>query len=71
MPTEITIYTAEDLVKRAVRNAVPHKTEPSCWFGAIMDTFGVGSTMAREICKAHGLDPDEKVDGVHCSACNP
>lgn len=64
-------YSSHDLVKRAVRNAIPHTAGPSERWVAIGDTFAVGSTVAREICKTYGLDPHEYVDGVNCISCNP
>ncbi|OEU75925.1 MAG: hypothetical protein BA864_05025, partial [Desulfuromonadales bacterium C00003093] len=59
-------YSSHDLVKRAVRNAMPHTIGPAGRWVAIRDTFAVGSAVAREICKAYGLDPHEKVRGVRC-----
>lgn len=59
------------LVKRAVMNAAPHKASSAPRWVAVMDTFALGSTYAHELCRNHGLDPDEMVHGVDCIACNP
>lgn len=64
-------YSSHDLVKRAVRNAMPHTAGPSPRWVAIADTFAVVSTVAMEICRTYGLDPHEQVHGVHCISCNP
>ena len=63
--------TDEQLVKRAVRNARARDTGDSPRWVAVMDTFGLGSTYAHELCTAHGLNPDEKVNGPTCKGCNP
>ena len=64
-------YTFPNLTERAIRNAIPHTTDPSERWVAIGDTFAVGNTVAIEICKAYGLDPHEFVHGVTCISCNP
>jgi SHS2 domain-containing protein len=64
-------YTYEELVKRAIRNAVPHIAGEAERWVAVMDTFATGSTVAIELCKYFELDPNEKVHGVNCIACNP
>ena len=67
----VTDYTPESMVARAVRNAKPRHTGDAPRWVAVMDTFGLGSTYAHELCRNHGLDPDEIVSGVHCLSCNP
>jgi len=63
-------YTHESLVERAMRNAKPRNLGPAQRWVAVMDTFATGSTMAWELCKRFGLDPEEVVAGVHCPSCN-
>lgn len=60
--------TAEQLVERAVRNAHPRETGRAPRWVAVMDAFGIGSTYAYDLCKMHGLDPDELVRGPRCSS---
>lgn len=67
----VTDYSQESLVDRAVRNAKPHTAGEAPRWVAVGDVFALGSTYARELCRIHGLDPDEKVTGVHCLSCNP
>ena len=67
----VTDYADHDLVARAVRGARPHKYGPAPRWVAVMYTFGLGSTYAHDLCRLHGLDPDEVVDGVRCLACEP
>jgi len=64
-------YSMESMVERAVRNARPHKCGPSPRWVAVMDTFALGSTFAYELCRIHGLDPEEEVIGPRCLACEP
>jgi len=64
-------YSAEELVCRAMRNARPRRYGNSPRWVAVMDTFGTGSTVARNLCLEHRLDPDEEVKGVRCIACEP
>lgn len=59
----------EDLVRRAVRNAGPHKLIHSPRWGWVKDTFGVGSTKARKLCTIFGLDPDEVIEDRRCTEC--
>jgi hypothetical protein len=67
----VTDYTDKDMVRRAVMNAKPRECGDSPRWVAIMDTFGLGSTYAHDLCRVHGLDPEEKVSGARCRACNP
>lgn len=60
-PRSVSDYTAEELVSRAVRNARPHECGESPRWVAIQDTFALGSTYSIQLCRIHGLDPDEKV----------
>lgn len=71
---ELTVasISAEDLVKRAVMNAKPRN--PGEWprWVAVMDAFGLGSTYATQLCRAHGLDPDQKIPSpTRCMSCQP
>lgn len=52
------------LLKRAVtscRGRQYRKGDKHPRWTAVMDTFGLGSTYARELCQRYGLDPDEMV----------
>lgn len=54
----------EKLLGRAVRGARSHKHRKGQkhWrWVAVMDTFGLGSTYAHQLCRRFGLDPEEKV----------
>lgn len=54
--------TDEDLINRAVKNARPnYGNGPAPRWGAVMDVFAVGSTVARYLCERAGVDPDEKL----------
>jgi hypothetical protein len=70
-PRSVSDYTAEELVSRAVRNARPHACGESPRWVAIQDTFALGSTYSIQLCRIHGLDPEEKVSGPRCISCNP
>jgi hypothetical protein len=48
----------DELLRRAVRSARP-KYKASPRWAAVMDTFGLGSTYARQLCHRFGLDPNE------------
>lgn len=48
-----------ELVRRAVRTCRGKRRGPR-WV-AVMEMFGLGSTYAHQLCRKHGLDPDEKV----------
>ena len=64
-------YTDENLVRRAVMNARSKETGESPRWVAVMDTFGLGSAYAHDMCRLYDLDPDEVVSGVWCHTCNP
>lgn len=53
----------EELLRRAVRSArqkkYGHVKHPR-WVG-VMDSFSLGSTYARNLCRRFGFDPDEMV----------
>lgn len=53
-------YTDADLVKRAVKNAGNIGGRRLRW-AAVALNFGLGSTSAAALCRACGLDPDERV----------
>lgn len=53
-------YPPEQLVARAVRNARPRQDRyPEQRWICVQAAFGLGSTYAKELCRLHGLDPDE------------
>lgn len=62
-------YSLQSMVERAVKNARPHQCGEAPRWVAVMDTFALGSTFAGELCRIYGLDPDEKVIGPRCLAC--
>ena len=67
----VTDIPNEDLVARAVKNARPRTCGESPRWVAVGDTFALGSTYSIELCRIHGLDPHEKVNGPRCISCNP
>lgn len=67
----VTKISNEELVRRAVMNAMPHQCGEHPRWVAMHDTFALGSTYSVEICRLHGLDPEEKVNGPRCVACEP
>jgi len=57
------LFDERDLIGRVMRHATPakgkHSGEPRwAWVSC---TFAVGSTVARALCREHGMDPDERV----------
>lgn len=56
-----------ELLRRAVNLARPDRTTDAPRWVAVMDTFGLGSTSATELCRRFGLDPHERVRGARCS----
>jgi len=67
----VTDYSPESMVVRAIRNAKPRQCGEAPRWVAVMDTFALGSTFAAQLCRIHGLDPDEMVSGPRCISCNP
>ena len=59
--------TDEDLLRRAVTCARPHRNLEAPRWVAVRDVFGLGSTKATELCRRFGLDPDAKVPGIPCN----
>ena len=47
-----------ELVRRAVTACRGRRGDPQ--WAAVMDTFGLGSTFARQLCRKHGVDPDRR-----------
>ena len=45
-----------ELMDRALRSLRPSKRKP-LWV-LVMETFGLGSTFAYQLCRRHGLDPE-------------
>lgn len=64
-------YSDSDLLSRAVRGARARTNGTHERWVAVMDTFGLGSTYAVELCRIHHVDPHEEVSGATCPACNP
>ena len=63
-------YDAFELVERAIRNAKPRIGSDAPRWVAVKYAFGVGSTLAHELCRAYGFDPDEIVISPKCEACD-
>lgn len=63
------VFFQSELIERALRNARPHRTTPAKLWVAVKDIFAVGSTEAKQLCCAYGMDPYKEVGGVQCSAC--
>lgn len=63
-------YTFFDLVDRAVRNAKPDTTGKTERWVAVRDTFGVGKTTAKKLCRSYQLDPSKEVFGTYCPYCD-
>lgn len=61
------MYDHGDLVMRAVRNAGLHSMEKTYRWVHVKHVFAVGSTVATELCRKFGVDPDEVVGG--CFDC--
>ncbi len=56
----MTMPTDEELLGRAVRQAqLPRDAAMGPRWRAVMDTFQLGSTYAKELCERFGVDPDE------------
>lgn len=62
-------YDTTELVERAIRNARPIQigVDAPRWV-AVKYAFGVGSNLARELCRAYGYDPDDIVVGLRSDA---
>lgn len=74
MPATGTVADISDaeLVRRAVRNAKPRQAGRAPRWVAVMDTFGLGSTYATQLCRKYGLDPDEQSPYyIRCISCSP
>lgn len=55
-------FEEKELLRRALRNlrSSPRRTPRVRW-ALVMETFGVGSTVARALCLELGMDPEELV----------
>ena len=62
--------TDEDLVSRAMKNLQNRGFGYAPAWAIVMETFGLGSTYAHELCRNHNIDPDKQIFGVICEACN-
>lgn len=58
---EIKLPTNAELVARAVRNAKHRDPGSGPRWSAVADSFALGSTYARHLCRLHELDPDETI----------
>lgn len=50
-----------DLVSRAVLNAVNREKSPRPAWSIVSDAFGLGSGYAAQLCIAHGIDPEKMI----------
>ena len=64
-------YSDQEMVSRAIANAKPKLCGVAPRWVAVMDTFGLGSTYAHDLCRVHGLNPDEPINGARCLSCSP
>lgn len=64
VPIHPTAFDDPGLVWRAVMNATknPRAANHPRWV-YMRDAFAVGSTVAKDICRRFGLDPDEDIPG--------
>lgn len=62
-------WSFRDIVAKAMASVRPNRTTESPRWVAVCDTFGVGSTTSKEMCRFFGMDPYEKVSGVKCHNC--
>jgi len=51
----------EDLLRRAMMNIRPRRRTVR-WV-TVMETFGLGSTYAKQLCERFDYDPEEKLKG--------
>ncbi len=62
MTTDTNFPSDEELVRRAIMSSGrPSPRGNHYRWKAVMDTFGLGSTYAWQLCVRFGFDPDEKV----------
>ena len=54
-------YTHEELLRRAVRFMRPQRPGIDPRWVTVRNSFGLGSTSARALCREYGLDPEEIV----------
>lgn len=60
----------KDLIRGVLRNMVGRTPNSKQYrFGVASDVFGIGSTMAKDLCIIYGLDPDDLIAGVVCERC--
>jgi hypothetical protein len=58
----MTMPTDEELLRRAITNARPHKSwDKQPRWAVVMELLAVGSTHAEQLCTRFGVDPDEQV----------
>ena len=62
-------YAAEELVRRAIRNARPRKPGMSPRWVAVQDAFALGSTYSVALCRGFGIYPEELIAGPVCVSC--
>ncbi len=60
--------TPNEMIKMALLNMRPHRGRRVRW-GVVVDLFGIGSYSAQKLCKKHGVEPYEMIDGP-CVECD-
>lgn len=63
MSASIVMYPDAELVKRAMMNISPPPGHTMPRWAVVLRTFGMGSTFSKELCRLHGLDPDQELTG--------
>ena len=59
-PSWTDIRDRDLLIHFAVKNARPRRGKRVRW-AVIRDLFSIGSGSAIELCKSHGIDPNEEI----------
>lgn len=57
-PPSVADIADSELLRRAVRNANPNQRGKGPHWIAVSDTFVLGSTYSRQLCRRFGVDPD-------------
>ncbi len=59
--------TPDEMIKMALLNMRPRFGRHIRW-GVAAGLFGIGSHSAQDLCREHGVDPDEIIEGP-CVGC--
>lgn len=55
-------FDERDLIRRAMLNLRGRSRTKTARWVLVTKTFGVGSTVARALCREFGMDPDEELN---------